>query len=207
MMHRRSLMVLLLISIAFLVFFGHMYTLLLKSDASVSEFPQPQVLIPSSSGKHYVSEYFNLYGSGAVLAEYSNFTFKVPFDISNNSKIRTVFNVQILREAGPGSPVVIFNLTYQGKYTMNTTTLDLSPGNYLLRSSLSILVNSENNTTAAEASVYIATTLNGTAFVNLDLSSYPYLIAVPMYFFIASTIALTIATYIFFGNDYDIRRE
>lgn len=207
MIHRRSLIVLLFISIAFLVFFGHMYTVWLQSDASISEFPQPHVFLPSSSGQQNVSEYFNLYGSSVGLTEYSNITFKVPFDVSNNSTITTVFNVQILRETGPGSQVVMFNLTYQGNYTLNSTTIDLSPGNYLLMSSLSILVNSGNNTTAAEASLYIASTLGGTAFVNLDLNSYPYLIAVPTYFFITSTVVLMIVTYFFFGNDYDVRRE
>lgn len=207
MIHRRTFVMLVLISLAFLAFFGHTYIMWIHSNASISESPQPQIFVLSQGLQQNVSENFNFYGSSLMLTEYSNVTFKIPSYLANNLTITTSLNVKILRESKSDSPIVVFNRTYDGTNTLNSTTVRLKPGNYLLMSSLSILLNSVNYSTVNDASIYIYSTLKSTAFVNADLNSYPYLIAIPTYLFIIITFVLFIATYIFFSNDYDIRHR
>ncbi|MCL4329474.1 MAG: hypothetical protein M1533_00540 [Candidatus Thermoplasmatota archaeon] len=206
-MHRRPLVVALLISIAFLLFFSHLYITWEISQNTFTEFPGPRIsgLFPASNVNQ--SENFNLYGSSIELTAFANITYNASIPANSNTTVVPILSIEILRVSYNNIAVPIERVTYRGTNMLNSTTVNIGPGNYVLNSSFQIHVYGNNKSAIRETCVNVASSLKGMAFVNANFNSYPYIIAIPTYVFLSLSIAFFGLLLFYFRNDYDIRND
>ena len=112
-MHRRPLVVALLISIAFLLFFSHLYITWEISQNTFTEFPGPRIsgLFPASNVNQ--SENFNLYGSSIELTAFANITYNASIPANSNTTVVPILSIEILRVSYNNIAVPIERVTFQ----------------------------------------------------------------------------------------------
>jgi hypothetical protein len=204
--HRKPLIAVFLISIILLAFFCNQYMLFERSNAPIIEYPNLYVTT-SKSGVTNNTQNFNLYGSSMLLSEYSNVSYNIPSFLSKNVSLKVYLSIIIYRMFQHKSPLIVLNLTYAGNNTFNTTKFDIGTGNYGITSTLIFQLNCKNKTIADEVTNYVSSSLKVSSFVNVNENTYPYLLIIPIYVSLVSTIILFLVTMALLKNAYDIRRK
>lgn len=204
-MNRKPVITILLISIAFLLFFSHQYLAFDNSQTSFTEIPEPSIccalpLIPPNQ-----SEHFNLYGSTISITAFANLTFNSSITKGTDIKVIPTLSISLMRVSKNGIPRYIKNLTYNKLEMFNSTKIHVSPGNYIINSSFSIYVFGTNRSELLNISQSISNSLKGSVLVNIDTNFLPYVISIPTYFFGVLTVIFLVLTITFRRRGYDIR--